>query len=63
MGGYTLSSTRELTARSVSRWCIDPRELESGDFATRYQGLHGKIAFHLQSQRLSPNSLNWVMES
>lgn len=61
MGGYTLSSTRELTARSVS--CLGAQVLGSGDFATWYQGLHGKIAFLLQAQHLSPNSLNTVMES
>lgn len=48
---------------SVMCWCIDPGEVERGDVATWYQGLHGKIAFHLQAQRLSPNSLNRVMES
>lgn len=32
MGGYTLSSTRELTARSVSR-VGDPGVMESWNFA------------------------------
>ena len=42
---------------SVTCWCIDPGEMESGDFARWYQGLHGKITLHLKAQRLSPNSL------
>lgn len=56
MGGYTLSSTRELTARSVSH-VGDPGVMESWNFARWYQGLHGKTTFHLKAQHMSPNSI------